>query len=234
MRHSLESLAEALGTNLNAAERVKRELAPSRELARRLDELTWREGIISGWENHLWLVTSSDFAGDYRQYHRELSQLLTTAQRREPYPQNMLRLAYLGVPSVFAPELYPYLERNGARVVFNEIQRQFAMPYPSDSLAEQYCYYTYPYSIFDRLSDIIPELERREVDGVIHYVQAFCHRGIGDIIFRRCIDLPILTIEGNTDFTLTHHLKTRLEAFLDMIKRRSRCKTKLIRRGYGN
>jgi benzoyl-CoA reductase/2-hydroxyglutaryl-CoA dehydratase subunit BcrC/BadD/HgdB len=227
MRHALESLAEELGTNLDAAERVRRELAPSRDLAHELDELTWREGVISGGENHLWLVASSDFAGDYCQYHRQLKGVLTEAKGRKPYPETMLRLAYLGVPSVFAEELYPELEHNGARVVFNEIQRQFAMPHPGSSLAEQYCHYTYPYSISHRLSDIVPELERRRVDGVIHYVQAFCHRGIGDIVLRHHIDLPMLTIEGVTDFTLTHPMRTRLEAFLDMIKRCSRSKINL-------
>ncbi len=112
------------------------------------------------------------------------------------------------------------METQGARVVLNETQRQFAMPDGGKSLAEQYSAYTYPYSIFDRLNDIIPQLSLRRVDGVIHYVQAFCHRGIGDIIFRQRIDLPILTLEGNNDYILTQHLQTRVEAFLDMIKRR--------------
>jgi len=135
----------------------------------------------------------------------------------------MLRLAYIGVPPIFARDLYRFLESQGARVVFNEIQRQFAMPRygnQRNSLAQQYSNYTYPYSIFDRLNDILPQLRERRVDAVIHYVQAFCHRGIGDIIFRHRIDLPILTLEGNNDYTLTAHLKTRIEAFLDMVRRR--------------
>jgi benzoyl-CoA reductase/2-hydroxyglutaryl-CoA dehydratase subunit BcrC/BadD/HgdB len=48
-------------------------------------------------------------------------------------------------------------------------------------------------------------------------VQAFCHRAIGDIVFRSRLNVPILTIEGNADFTLSQHLKTRLEAFIDML-----------------
>jgi benzoyl-CoA reductase/2-hydroxyglutaryl-CoA dehydratase subunit BcrC/BadD/HgdB len=106
-------------------------------------------------------------------------------------------------------------------VVFNETQRQFAMPNPGSSLAGQYANYTYPYSIRGRAKDILTQLHRRRVDGVIHYVQAFCHRGIGDIIFRHAIHLPVLTLEGNTDFTLNNHVKTRIEAFLDMLKRRA-------------
>ncbi len=219
MQHSLEALAEVLGTTLEAAERVKEGLASLRTLTHELDELTWKEGRVTGWENHWWLVSSSDFNGDLQQYEHQLRQLLAQCQERQPCPENMLRLAYIGVPSVFAQEFYRYLERNGARVVFNEIQRQFAMPEPGDTLSQQYSHYTYPYSIFDRLEDILPELRRRQVEGVIHYVQAFCHRGIGDIIFRQGIDLPILTLEGNTDFALTQHLQTRVEAFLDMLKR---------------
>jgi benzoyl-CoA reductase/2-hydroxyglutaryl-CoA dehydratase subunit BcrC/BadD/HgdB len=222
MHQSLLALAETLNTSLDAAEQVRAELASCRHLALKLDELTWKEGLVSGLENHLWLVSASDFNQDHHKYHKELKELLDQCQQRQPYPQEWLKIAYIGVPSVYGQDLYPYLENNGARVVFNEIQRQFAMPQPGGSLAEQYSNYTYPYSIYDRLKDITAELERRHIDGVIHYVQAFCHRGIGDIIFRDAIRLPILTLEGNDDFFLTHHLKTRIEAFLDMLQRSRR------------
>lgn len=225
MRYSLEVLAAALGTTLEMAEEMRKELASCRCLANELDELTWKEGLVSGGENHLWLVSSSDFNGDYHEYRQKLNQFLLKCHQRQPYPQDMLRLAYIGVPPIFAQDLYRYLEQQGARVVFNEVQRQFAMLQPTDSLAEQYTNYTYPYSIFDRLGDIIPELRRRQADGVIHYVQAFCHRGIGDIIFRHAIDLPILTLEGNADYVLTPPLQTKIEAFLDMLRRTRWLKT---------
>lgn len=222
MQLSLKALAEALGTTLEAAEKVKEELALCRRLTNQLDELTWKDNLASGWQNHLWLVSSSDFNGDYHQYGQELNQFLFGCHQRQPYPEDMLRLGYIGVPPIFAQDLYRYVEQQGAGIVFNEVQRQFAMPQPGNSLAEQYTNYTYPYSIFDRLNDIIPELRRRRVDGVIHYVQAFCHRAIGDIIFRQAIDLPILTLEGNADYMLTPHLRTKIEAFLDMLKRSQR------------
>ena len=183
-----------------------------------LDRLTWQENKVSGMENHYWLVSSSDFNRDIDQILRGCPETqYDEARQRPPYPADELRLAFVGVPSVYGKELYPFLEQNGARVVYNEIQRQFAMPEPGKSLAEQYTNYTYPYSIEGRIHDIKSEIERRHIDGVIHYVQAFCHRAIGDIVFRRRLPVPILTIEGNTDFTLTQHLKTRLEAFIDML-----------------
>ncbi len=164
MQYTLETLAETLGTTLEAANRVSDELKPCRRMTLKLDRLTWKDGIVSGFENHLWLVSTSDFNQDYHQYYQQLQELLATCRRRQPYPSDSLRLAYIGVPSVYAQDLYHYLESNGARVIFNEIQRQFAMPEPGNSLAEQYSNYTYPYSIYERLKDITTELKTRQVD----------------------------------------------------------------------
>ncbi len=44
MEQTLEALAKTLGTSLAAAEEVRAELKPCRQLALRLDELTWKEG----------------------------------------------------------------------------------------------------------------------------------------------------------------------------------------------
>ena len=231
MQYTLESLAQTLNTTLDAAEEARVKLKKARRLAHELDELTWKDNVVSGWENHFWLVSSSDFMGGIEEYESQLDQLITECHNREERGErqerkrgNILRLAYIGVPPIFARDLYDFVESQGARVVFNEIQRQFAMPNPGNSqnsLAEQYSSYTYPYSLSDRLNDILPQLPDRRVDGVIHYVQAFCHRGIGDIIFRHHIDLPILTLEGNNDYLLTQHLKTRIEAFTDIVRRRA-------------
>lgn len=220
MQRALEELAAKLGTTVKAGEEQRQRLEQARALAQRLDQLTWSKGTVSGWENHYWLVSTSDFLGDVGEYQRGLERALGEASGRTSYPDGMLRLAYVGVPPVFARDLYRFVETQGARVVFNEIQRQFSMPHRGGSLAEQYSNYTYPYSLAERLADILPELRIRGVDGVIHYVQAFCHRGIGDIVFRNRIPLPILTLEGNNDYTLTQHVQTRVEAFIDMIRRR--------------
>jgi benzoyl-CoA reductase/2-hydroxyglutaryl-CoA dehydratase subunit BcrC/BadD/HgdB len=220
MDYVLEKLAATFGTTLEAAEKVRRELQSARDLALKLDELTWKDNIISGWENNLWLISTSDFNGDYLKYRKELQELIDKSSQRKPYPAEEIRVGYIGVPSVYAKELYPYIEKHGARVVFNEVQRQFAMPDVGRSLAEQYTNYTYPYSINERIADIKTELRKRRIDGVVHYVQAFCHRGIGDIVMRSAINVPVLTLEGNADFFLNGHVKTRIEAFLDMIERR--------------
>jgi benzoyl-CoA reductase/2-hydroxyglutaryl-CoA dehydratase subunit BcrC/BadD/HgdB len=227
MQDALDGLSAALGATTEAADSVRQKLRPVRDLVLKLDELTWQNNKVSGWENHLWLVSASDFNGDYIKYQQDLQRLIDSCTARPPYPAKEIRLAYIGVPSVYAKELYPYVEKHGARVVYNEVQHQFAMPDPGASLAEQYSNYTYPYSLHERLKDIKKEILKRRIDGVIHYVQAFCHRGIGDIVIRDAINLPVLTLEGNADFFLSGHVKTRLEAFLDMIQRRSSFKSRL-------
>jgi benzoyl-CoA reductase/2-hydroxyglutaryl-CoA dehydratase subunit BcrC/BadD/HgdB len=219
MQQTLEDLANTLETTMAAAEEVRRQFESCRKLADKLDRLTWEGNRISGFENHLWLVSASDFNSDHIGFCKQLKELIDEVEKRNCYPENMLRLAYIGVPSVYGKDLYRFTENNGARVVFNEVQRQFAMPKAVNSVAEQYCNYTYPFSIYNRIDDINNELEKRRIDGIIHYVQAFCYRGIGDIIFRDKFNLPILTLEGNDNFYLTRHIETRIEAFIDMLKR---------------
>ncbi len=174
---------------------------------------------MNGFENHIWLVSCSDFDQDYVKYQEGLSNLLTQARNRKAYSPTMLRLAYIGVPPVFARSLYGFIEKNDGRVIYNETQRQFAMLSPGNNLAEQYTLYTYPYPIEYRIADISREIQTRKIDGVIHYVQSFCHRAIGDIILRKRLDIPFLTLEGGSGFFLNQHLKTRIEAFIDMLER---------------
>ncbi|MFC1945768.1 2-hydroxyacyl-CoA dehydratase [Chloroflexota bacterium] len=220
VKQAITGLAATLGTTLTAAGKYRRELAPCRSLAARLDELTWQGNQASGWENHFWLVTASDFNGDVGKYENDLGDLVSQCVKRKPYPDDWLRLAYIGVPPVYARDLHTYLERHQAHVVFNEVQRQFALLQPGVSLASQYAHYTYPYPLKYRLRDILTQLEQRKIDGVIHYVQAFCHRAIANIVFKEKLSHPILTLEGGDDFTLDSHAKTRIEAFLDMLRRR--------------
>ncbi len=218
MASAIGKLALELGTSVGNAEAIRQELLPVRRLTADLDRLTWQETKVSGKENHYWLVSASDFNQDPAAFSDQLRQIIGTANKRPIYPDDELRLGFVGVPPVYATELYSFLEHCGGRVVFNEVQRQFSMPYEVRSLAEQYSRYTYPYATEYRLRDISEAITERRLDGIIHYVQSFCHRAIGDIIFRSKLDLPILTIEGNADFGLSQHLKTRLEAFLDMLR----------------
>ena len=209
-------LAEELGTDRDSAEKMLEKLEPVRLMLDRLDEMTWKDNCITGYENHLRLVTSSDFNCDIELFSRELSEFLDKVQERTPDGESV-RLGYIGVPPIL-DDIYSFVEEYGARFVFNEVQRQFSLPKRSGGLVEHYLAYTYPYDIFHRLDYIITELKRRKIQGVIHYVQSFCHRHIEDLIIRKKIALPVLTIEGESPGLVDERSKIRLQAFIEMLE----------------
>ena len=209
-------LSSALCTTPEAAEEKRITLLPLREKLRHLDDLTWKTGQVTGGENHQWLVSSSDFGGDPEAFEKQLDTFLEEAEKRPP-SRPKIRLAFAGVPPIFS-NLYQYLSDHGAEIIINEMQRQFSMPYDCKSLVEQYLLYTYPYDVFFRLKDLSAEIKRRQVQGLIHYVQAFCHRGIEDIVLRHELDIPVLTLEGDLPGEIDARTRLRLETFLELIQ----------------
>jgi benzoyl-CoA reductase/2-hydroxyglutaryl-CoA dehydratase subunit BcrC/BadD/HgdB len=218
MQRALERLADELGADLAEAERWRDRLAPLRALADRIDRLTHEQARVHGLENHLWLVSTSDFCTDPDRYRAEADRFLDAAAAREPIGHS-LRLGLCGVPPI-VPDLYDFLESQGALIVFNETPRQFAMLQDSEALADQYSRYTYPYGVFGRIEDVREECKARRLDGLVHYVQSFCHRRIEDRILRDRLELPILTLEADRPGPLPGQLKTRLEAFVQMLAAR--------------
>ena len=216
LKEEIHKLEKYFGVSHEEVIKAKKRLDKIREKLVLLDELTFKENKVSGAENHLWLVSSSDFNGNPDKFEMELDSFIREATEREPYKVEF-KFAFLGVPPIIS-DLYDFLSENKVNVVFNEIQRQFAMPYLEDDIVEQYFRYTYPYSVFDRLDDIKPELEKRKIDAVISYSQSFCHRQIDNIIIKKHINLPLLTIEGDQPGDLDARTKLRIESFLDMLK----------------
>lgn len=196
----------------------KQELDRVRKLCRELDRMTWEDNVISGWENHYYLVSASDFWGKPSLYEEKVGSLLSEARKRRPFNEQV-RLAYIGVPPIFT-DIYQVLEGMGARVVYNEVQRQFSMPGQERDVVDQYLQYTYPYGAFARLEDIRREVARRKVDGIIHYTQTFCYRQIEDLIYREKLSLPFITLEGDKPGRLDARSRMRLEAFVDLLRSR--------------
>lgn len=216
LKLQMEKLVEALGTTWQEVCRTKERLGQVRRKVHEIDRLTWQGDKVSGWDNHLFQVSCSDFDGDPEQFAKRADAYLGELPHKEPIKAK-LRLAYIGVPPI-VDDLYDYLEERDARVVFNEVQRQFTMPFAIKDIVEQYRAYSYPYGIFYRLEDISRELERRQVDGVIHYAQSFCYRQIEDLIVRKKLKYPILTLEGDKPSKLDARTRMRLDAFLDMLR----------------
>ncbi|MGQ9824083.1 MAG: 2-hydroxyacyl-CoA dehydratase family protein [Desulfotomaculales bacterium] len=216
LKLQIEKLMERFGVGWPEVTATHRRLAEIRRKVWEIDELTWQKGVVSGRDNHLFQVNCSDFKGDPDAFEKEVDEFLE-ARREAPPAGERLRLGYIGVPPIVS-DLYDYLEEQGAHVVFNETQRQFAMPFETAGLVEQYLLYTYPYGIFYRLEDIAREVRRRRIAGVIHYAQSFCFRQIEDLIVRqRLRALPVLTLEGDRPGRLDARTRLRVDAFLEAL-----------------
>ncbi len=216
LKREITKLEEYFNVPHSKVMEVKMRLDRIRKKLIYLDELTYKENKVTGLENHFWLVNSSDFNGDPDNYENRLDQFVLEAENRESLKFNF-RLGYLGVPPIIT-DLYYFLLENDANVVFNEIQRQFAMPYMEEDLTDQYLKYTYPYTVFDRLEDIKVEIKKRKLDAVISYSQSFCHRQIDNMLLKKYIDIPFLTIEGDQPGDLDARTSLRIESFLDMLR----------------
>lgn len=213
----MRKLMTCFGVDMEQVVQVKHELDGIRRLCAEIDDMTWQGNLVRGFENHYYLVSSSDFNGDPQGFKNEMQGFIDQAKNRRPLEEK-IRLAYIGVPPIF-PDVYDLLESMGARVVFNEVQRQFSMPAPGEDIFEQYLNYTYPYGAFARLQDIKEQINKRKVDGIIHYTQTFCFRQIEDLIYREKLKLPFLTLEGDKPGKVDARTRMRLEAFINMLKR---------------
>jgi benzoyl-CoA reductase/2-hydroxyglutaryl-CoA dehydratase subunit BcrC/BadD/HgdB len=217
LRREIEKLMDTFSVKKERLVEVSKEMDAVRSGLKLLDRMTWRERVVTGHENHLWLVRSSDMLGDYRRYGEMVEEFLKSVEGRDKIPG--IPLGYVGVPPIVL-DLHGFVESLGAHIVFNETQRQFSLPFRTSRVANLYARYTYPYGIFPRLADIEREIKRRRIRGIIHYVQAFCFRVVEDVLLRETLGVPVLTIEGEFPKPLDTRTKMRIEAFVEMLRER--------------
>ena len=218
LRAEMDKMREQFSTSWDLIEAQKARLDKIREKLRNLDMLSYRENVVSGFENHIFLVNSSDFTGDPDRFEENLDDFLREAERRPSTSSKEIRLGYLGVPPIF-DEFYQFIESLGARVVFNEVQRQFSMPFFDEvDIIDQYLRFTYPYDARGRIKDIKEAIQVRNLDGLIHYTQTFCYRQIYDMILRQELNIPILTLEGDRPGKIDSRTTFRIETFIEMLQ----------------
>ena len=216
MELAITKLSTKLGANNNLIYDCKLQLDPIRTRLAELDRLTWQENLITGAENQLYLVSASDFNGHPQQFSRRLDEFINQALTRSPRKRK-IRLGLAGVPPILS-NLFNVIDGFDATVVFNEVPRQFALPWAAHcSLAEQYTRYTYPYQVERRLADIEKACRERRLDGLIHYTQSFCFRQIEDILFKRRLKIPTLTLEADQPGPVDGRTLTRIETFIEML-----------------
>lgn len=213
----IKKFMNIFNVNKEQVEGVRKRLNKVRKLSKKIDEMTYIDNKVKGFENHLYQVSLSDFNGDVDKFEHELKEFIIGSSKRDPINKK-LRLAYIGVPPMTA-DIYDFVYNFNAHFVYNEVQREFAFPRGNDAtnIFEQYYDYTYPYNIEFRIKELKKQIENRNIDAIIHYTQAFCHRSVEDIVLKKYIDIPILNIEGDKLNKLDARTKLRLEAFLDML-----------------
>ncbi|MBC7196986.1 MAG: 2-hydroxyacyl-CoA dehydratase, partial [Deferribacterales bacterium] len=129
LKNEILNLCKSLDVDFEEVLKYKDRIDLIRKKLRYLDKLTV-QGKVSGFENHLWLVTSTDFNGDFERYEKELDDFIGEAEARSVTERN-IRLGFIGVPTIF-DDIYQFVESKGVAVVFNEVQRQFSIPSVSD------------------------------------------------------------------------------------------------------
>lgn len=217
LKKEIRKLMDELSVDVGRLAEVEKEIKLVRTNLELIDRMTWHDKVVTGHENHIWLVCASDMLGDYKNYKSMTEEFIKGVRSRKKIKG--LNIGYIGVPPILL-DLYEFCESIGAHVVYNETQRQYAFPHSSKNIVKRYLDYTYPYGIFHRLEDIKKEIERRSIKGLVHYVQAFCHRVLDDVILRDVLDIPVITIEGDIPKKIDARTKLRLEAFIEMLESR--------------
>ncbi|MFC1852456.1 2-hydroxyacyl-CoA dehydratase family protein [candidate division CSSED10-310 bacterium] len=220
LKREIDKFMAIFNVTVEVVRKTHQQLNEIRQKLVKLDTLTWQSSLVSGWTNHYFLVNSSDFKGNPQLFEAELDQELKILESRSlETPPPRVRLGYIGVPPIIL-DLYEVLENLETEVVFNEIQRQFSMPDLETDLIDQYLNFSYPYDVFGRIPDIKRAVEQRNINGLIHYTQSFCFRQIEDIIIRKEVAVPVLTLEGERPALIDERTKIRLETFIEMLKER--------------
>ena len=214
LAREIGKLKKELGVDTEVLADVEKDIAETRKTLAKIDEMTWKEGLVTGAENHLWLVRASDMLGDYGNYNETAQTFISEIDGRKR--TEGVRIGSIGVPPILL-DIFEFIESVGGYVVYNETQRQFSLPHETPDIVDRYLRYTYPYGVFARLEDIKEEIQRRRIQGIIHYVQAFCYRAIEDVILREVLNVPVISIEGDLPRKLDTRTKLRIEAFIEML-----------------
>ncbi|MDD5474051.1 MAG: 2-hydroxyacyl-CoA dehydratase family protein [Candidatus Methanoperedens sp.] len=173
-------------------------------------------GKISAGEAFRILVSISDLMGDLDKFKRALD--IKTPHLNAGIGVN--RIALIGVPPIYH-DFHDVAQSLDLQIVFDELPYEFVRHTGADlnEVAKDYCNYTFARPLDFRIGFLQKELEKRKVDGVIHYTQFACHHTLEDEILRQELDYPILTIQGDLPGKTPEQIKLRLEAFREMIAR---------------
>jgi benzoyl-CoA reductase/2-hydroxyglutaryl-CoA dehydratase subunit BcrC/BadD/HgdB len=213
MESQLQKLSDFLG-NIRSPQKFK-EIKQVKELGRKIDAKRCDGRVTSADAFHS-LISFSDLQGDIEKFKKVLSSIIENRIEVEN------RVALIGVPPIYH-DFHEAAQSLGLHIVFDELPNEFLRHGGSDirTLARDYSDYTFSRPLDFRIGFLQKELEKRNVDGVIHYTQYACHHNLEDEVLREELDYPLLTIQGDLPGATSQQVKLRLEAFKEMLGRQA-------------
>ena len=171
-------------------------------------------GKISAGDAFRILISFSDLLGDLDNFRKTLD-----AVKKNEIEMNN-RVALIGVPPIYH-DFHEAAQSLDLQIVFDELPYEFIRHTGTNihEIACDYCNYTFARPLDLRIEFLQKELEKRKIDGIIHYTQFACHHTLEDEIMRSRLDYPILTIQGDLPGKTSEQVKLRLEAFREVLER---------------
>jgi len=211
LESQLYKLSDFLG-NIECPEKPG-QIRELKEIGQKIDKKR-SEGRLSSGDAFRIMISFSDLMGDIDKFREAIS--LT----KEQHIEINNRVALIGVPPIFH-DFHDVAQSLGLQVVFDELPFEFLRHSGTDipEIARNYCDYTFARPLEFRIDFLRKELEKRRVDGVIHYTQFACHHMLEDEIMRSRLDYPMLTIQGDLPGNTPEQIKLRLEAFREALER---------------
>ncbi len=211
MESQLHSLSEFLG-GIEFPEKIM-QIKKLKKLGRMID-IKRSRGRISSSAAFNVLISFSDLQGDPERFRETIDSV-----REEDFDIHN-RVALIGVPPIYH-DFHDTARSLGLHIVFDELPYEFIRHEGTDigEIARDYCDYTFARPLDFRISFLKKELEKRNVDGIIHYTQFACHHMLEDEILRSNLDYPMLTVQGDLPGNTPQQIKLRLEAFGEMLER---------------
>lgn len=212
----LNKLATKLDTNLIHANEIKKILSPIRNKLKNLIAIYQEKNNIPAATMQKILVSSTDFNGDYQKYESEIDNYFKL-MINNPSNNKLIKIGVIGVPTII-PNFYSYLEEElKVNVNLFEVEEDFCMYDSYSSLQEQYLKFKYPYDLNSRIEWINKAIYSRQLKGIVHYVQTFCHRQIDDTLIKKTLNTPTITLEADAPEKIDMRSKIRLENFIERI-----------------
>lgn len=190
-----------------------REIRKLKKIGQQIDKKRLH-GKISSVDAFSILVSFSDLRGDLNGFQKAIEEV------KENDIDLNNRVALIGVPPIYH-DFHEVAQSLGLQVVFDELPYEF-IRHSGNNLKEaarDYRDYTFARPLDFRTGFLQKELEKRKIDGIIHYTQFACHHTLEDEVMRQKLDYPILTLQGDMPGKTPEQIKLRLEAFREMIER---------------